>query len=81
MLSRCHDPANKNYPNYGGRGIVVHHSLLCADAFARFIVSLPGWDNESLSMDRINNNGDYEPGNIRMATRKTQANNRRRSRA
>lgn len=76
MLSRCHNPSNAGYRNYGGRGIAVcaewRHSF---DAFFAHIGPRPG---HGYSVDRINNDGNYEPGNVRWATRVEQERNKRR---
>lgn len=76
IKARCFDPTHKNYHNYGGRGITLHDSFLEFDAFYTYLKSLPGF-SISLSIDRINNDGNYEPGNLRFATAKQQNTNRR----
>lgn len=76
-FSRCFNRADVNYPNYGGRGVTV-----CAEwvedpvKFLRYGLSLPGADDPTLSLDRIDNDRGYEPGNLRMATRREQMRNR-----
>lgn len=79
MIARCYNPKHHAFKNYGGRGIAVSDELRNPKTFSEFIVSLPGWDDPALSMDRIDNNGNYERGNIRMATDLQQANNTRRT--
>ena len=73
MLSRCRNPSHQLYRNYGGRGIVVCDRWL---RFENFLVDM-GRRPGKMSIDRINVNGNYEPGNCRWATAKQQARNQR----
>lgn len=74
MLRRCNNSKDNNYHNYGGRGIKVCDRWKDINNFIDDMYSLyiPGLD-----LDRINNNGDYEPSNCRWVTRKVNCNNRR----
>lgn len=73
MVARCADKKNRNY---GGRGISVCDEWRNSfDAFAQWAVS-SGFSPE-LQIDRINNDGNYEPGNCRWVTKKVNMNNRK----
>ncbi len=74
MLARCHNPKHVTWHRYGGRGITV-----CAEwrvsyvSFAAAVGQRPSKDHQ---LDRINNDSNYQPGNVRWATRKENARNR-----
>lgn len=74
MRNRCSNFNNQAYKNYGGRGIRVCEEWLDINTFISDV--LPTYES-GLTLDRINNDGNYEPGNVRWATYKQQANNRR----
>lgn len=76
-IDRCTDPNNRDFKNWGGRGISVYPPW--EDDIGLFITYLDslgpcpaGW-----SLDRINNEMDYQPGNLKWSSPKEQANNRR----
>ncbi len=78
-VSRCTNPLNKNYKDYGGRGISVCAEWLADEHnFTRYLLGLPGCEDRNLVLDRIDNNGNYEPGNLRFTTCLESARNRRR---
>jgi hypothetical protein len=78
IVSRCTDPGHKAWPNYGGRGILLHPEWREDRlAFYEYAKTLDGWDQSGLDLDRIDNNRGYEPGNLRLVTRAENANNRR----
>lgn len=78
MKGRCYNPKNEDYLDYGGRGISI-----CSEwrndfsAFRKWALQ-NGYD-DSLTIDRVNANGNYEPTNCRWTDMATQANNRRNS--
>lgn len=81
MNTRCYNKKNRAYPSYGGRGIRVYELWRSGrknafDAFLEYVGPRP---SPRHSLDRIHNDRDYRPGNVRWATQKEQSRNRRRS--
>jgi hypothetical protein len=81
MLRRCDNPASKDWPNYGGRGITVCDAWHDPAVFVSWVDEHLGPRPDGMSLDRWpDNDGNYEPGNIRWATAKQQNWNRRKQR-
>lgn len=75
---RCYNDKCKTYKNYGGRGIKLYDKWIeDIDSFCDYIIGLDNYRKDGYSLDRINNNGDYEPGNLRWTDRHNQNCNRR----
>lgn len=72
MKQRCFNSKNPYYPRYGGRGITICDRWL---KFEKFLEDM-GLRPAGRTLDRINNDGNYEPGNCRWATHKEQCRNR-----
>lgn len=75
LRDRCYNEKAVQYPNYGGRGIVVCERWL--ESFENFITDMGFRPGPEYSIDRENNDGNYEPGNCRWVTQEIQSNNKR----
>lgn len=75
MIARCTDQNHKSYHNYGGRGISVCERW--ANSIEMFIADMGPRPTQKHTIDRVDNDGNYEPGNCRWATTKEQGRNKR----
>lgn len=76
MLERVRNPNAPNYYLYGGRGIEICADWLGPAGFERFMSDM-GNRPDGMTLDRIDTDGNYQPGNCRWSTPKRQARNRR----
>lgn len=82
IKARCFMVSYDSYPHYGGRGITMHPKwqFSFTDFLADLLAEIGERPSPDYSLDRVNNNGNYEPGNMRWATDKEQNNNTRSTR-
>ena len=78
IRSRCQNPLNPQYKNYGGRGITLSGEFQDYATFVDYIRQLPNFDLNN-SLDRINNDKGYERNNIKFSTQLEQSNNQQRT--
>lgn len=80
MHKRCYSVGGRDYIDYGGRGITVCDQWHGERGFETFLNDMGTRPSKSHSLDRIDNDGNYEPGNCRWGTPREQLDNRRKSR-
>jgi len=80
MKARCSNKNIPNYRNYGARGISVCHEWI-NDFTSFYTWAIENGYTDELSIERINNNGNYEPSNCKWATNQEQAHNKRKTKS
>ena len=75
MKVRCENERSKYFNNYGARGVSIHDRW--KDSFEQFYQDMGPRPSKDHSLDRIDNNGNYEPSNCKWSTKKEQNNNKR----
>lgn len=78
-IHRCHNPKHPQYRDYGGRGIYVCDEWRAPGGFWLFLDEIGRKPSPELTLDRLDNNKGYEPGNVGWRSRAEQARNRRNS--
>lgn len=76
MIRRCTNSRHGSYRWYGGKGVSVYESWLDVTVFVTELESAIGPRPSGMSLDRIDTNGNYEPGNVKWSTSAQQARNR-----
>ena len=80
MKARCMNINSPDYENYGGRGITIHGEWIDSfDKYDKYINELPNALKHGYTIDRIDNNKNYEHGNLRWASQRTQSRNTQKS--
>ena len=79
MIQRCHNPNHQYFDNYGGRGITVCDDWRGPGGFEKFLACVGPRPSSELELDRIENDGNYAPGNVRWTSHQEQMNNTRQS--
>lgn len=77
MMRRCYHPDQEGFDSYGGRGIRVHKSWHDVRVFIAWVEENLGPRPAGCTLDRVDNDGDYEPGNVQWADAPAQQSNRR----
>lgn len=80
MIKRCHNPRTSAFASYGGRGIRVADEWRGKGGPVRFLAHVGVRPSPAHTIERVDNDGHYEPGNVRWATHAEQALNRRTNR-
>lgn len=76
-IQRCHNPKDRQYVNYGGRGIFVFEQWrIDRRSFLSYLITLPFWDVPYFELDREDNDRGYEPGNLRFVPAGVNAKNK-----
>jgi hypothetical protein len=77
IKAKCYSPSDHNYKYYGARGITVYLEWLQnPKLFIEYIRSLPNYGTNTYSLDRIDNNQNYVPGNLQWSSKSNQVANR-----
>ncbi len=77
MMNRCYNLSHPHYSDYGGRKIEVSSEFKDYFKYELYVSCLDGYNDNSLSIDRVDNNGDYIAGNLKYSTSSEQNNNQR----